>query len=846
MAEEPRATSIAERIAALKLQSAGNIPVNNNVPPAANKSSTAPSVQRPRPPPPPRPSVPSRPDRSQTSSVPPAADQVPTSNGIGNRPNGPTNGATNRPALPSRSSTQYGASPPPLPNRTPSDRPSPALPPRRPSEAPSQTGFDRSRRGSTDSQSSVATTRSSVSGISNATSYTSQGGPRVKAPEYNPAELPALPPKRTKEEKEAADRKYNGLRPALRSSTSTPKVSQVQQGTTPPPPVPRQQAVAPPPLPGRTNSIPQAQMLAIEAPRPQSRPELPARVPSVTVPAKAEPTLPAPPKRSALDFGMNKATNEAPQVPAARPVSSQPVNGAPPPIPTSSKPDLAALQASKPKLNGATAPAPAAPQAGPIAISSYAQFSQILSSHRIVVSDFYADWCGPCRNFAPDYERLSMEYSRPNQIAFIKINTDHNKDIAQAYQIQCWPTIFIFESGREIEKFEGANEWGIVSTVKETARKARINLAAPVSAPAAPAATPSVQSSCMHCRDFSGPDNHSARFPRESLPSQDLGWLAQQLTAPFPSHTDKARAIFTWLHHNIAYDVVSFFGNNVKPSTPQNTLASGLAVCEGYAGLFAALAMKAGMEAVVVGGDGKGFGYTELQPGQPIPPQTSNHAWNAVRIDGGAWKLIDACWGAGIVQGAGQPYVKRFAPERFTQTNESFGLDHFPEDSSKQFRADGRRVTWPEYITGNKDGCGAHFYGGHVAEEGFDKTSFQPNAGKIVLSQQPGPTVRFSFQKICPHWDPDRNGKGPHYLYALAIEALEKDPRNHIPFETNGDVWWCDVPVRDLGKPGQKVTIMAFTSFGGKDGRGLTVQEYKRMKGKTGWGGGFMAAWEIA
>lgn len=102
------------------------------------------------------------------------------------------------------------------------------------------------------------------------------------------------------------------------------------------------------------------------------------------------------------------------------------------------------------------------------------------------------------------------------------------------------------------------------------------------------------------------------------------------------------------------------------------------------------------------------------------------------------------------------------------------------------------------------------------------------------------------FQKICPHWDPDRNGKGRHYLYALAIDALEKDPRNHIPFETNGDVWWCDVPVRDLGRPGQKVTIMAFTSFGGKDGRGLTVQEYRRMKGKAGWGGGYMAAWEVA
>ena len=96
------------------------------------------------------------------------------------------------------------------------------------------------------------------------------------------------------------------------------------------------------------------------------------------------------------------------------------------------------------------------------------------------------------------------------------------------------------------------------------------------------------------------------------MPSLD--WLATQLTSPFPSQTDKARAIFTWLHHNIDYDVVAFFGNNVQGSTPASTLNTGLAVCEGYAGLYAALATKAGMESIVVGGHGKG----ELPP--PVFP----------------------------------------------------------------------------------------------------------------------------------------------------------------------------------------------------------------------------------
>lgn len=158
---------------------------------------------------------------------------------------------------------------------------------------------------------------------------------------------------------------------------------------------------------------------------------------------------------------------------------------------------------------------------------------------------------------------------------------------------------------------------------------------------------PGAPGSCLICRDFSGPDQHAARFPREHLPSSDVGWLAHQLCSPFPSATDKARTIFTWLHHNVDYDVHSFFNGTISPTTPEKTITSGLAVCEGYAGLFAALALKAGLQALVVSGDGKGFGHTPLEPGQSVPAFESNHAWNAVCIDNGEWKLIDPCWGAG-------------------------------------------------------------------------------------------------------------------------------------------------------------------------------------------------------
>lgn len=161
-----------------------------------------------------------------------------------------------------------------------------------------------------------------------------------------------------------------------------------------------------------------------------------------------------------------------------------------------------------------------------------------------------------------------------------------------------------------------------------------------------PSSPTPASSVCMVCRDFSAPDNHARLFPRQQVTSLQL--LAQQLTAPFPSLTDKARAICTWLHHNIDYNVQDFFGGNIKGSTPQSTLSTGLAVCEGYAALFTNLATYAGLESIVITGHGKGYGFRPLAPGSPLPPFDGNHAWNAVKLDNNEWRLVDPCWYSGL------------------------------------------------------------------------------------------------------------------------------------------------------------------------------------------------------
>jgi Transglutaminase-like superfamily len=300
------------------------------------------------------------------------------------------------------------------------------------------------------------------------------------------------------------------------------------------------------------------------------------------------------------------------------------------------------------------------------------------------------------------------------------------------------------------------------------------------------------------------------------------------------------------LHHNIDYDTEAFFAHKVQPSTPASTLRSGLAVCEGYAALFTALATPAGLESVVIGGHGKGYGHTPLRPGAPIPPYSAGHAWNAVRIDNGEWKLIDCCWGAGNVQGAGMPYERNFKPQFFTMDNDEFGASHFPEDRARFHRLDGRPgVSWEEYML---DDVGERVlvYGPATPEHGIGERTFQPALKHIgVHDPAGGPVVRFQFAAVCPHWDNERHGRGKPYVMVLHVEGRDGREPDNVPFQTDGRVWWLDVQRVELGAPGQKVTAFAVTSFDGRDGRAVGIEEFKRRKGRVAMGFGGVAMWEL-
>ncbi|KAL8386999.1 hypothetical protein RB595_010235 [Gaeumannomyces hyphopodioides] len=105
-------------------------------------------------------------------------------------------------------------------------------------------------------------------------------------------------------------------------------------------------------------------------------------------------------------------------------------------------------------------------------IESTAQWRQVLGSSSIVITDFYADWCGPCKMIAPTFESLSTKFSKPNKIAFCKVDVDSQREIAQQYSVSAMPTFLILRNGTVIDTIRGANPPALTAAVEKAVKLA--------------------------------------------------------------------------------------------------------------------------------------------------------------------------------------------------------------------------------------------------------------------------------------------------------------------------------------------------------------------------------------
>ena len=84
----------------------------------------------------------------------------------------------------------------------------------------------------------------------------------------------------------------------------------------------------------------------------------------------------------------------------------------------------------------------------------------VLTSKGRVAVDFWAEWCGPCKQVAPILEALAEDF--PEQITIYKVNADDNSGLTAELKISSIPTIIVYEDGKETKRITGAKPRGIL------------------------------------------------------------------------------------------------------------------------------------------------------------------------------------------------------------------------------------------------------------------------------------------------------------------------------------------------------------------------------------------------
>ena len=87
-------------------------------------------------------------------------------------------------------------------------------------------------------------------------------------------------------------------------------------------------------------------------------------------------------------------------------------------------------------------------------IATNTSFDGLLESEKLIIVDFWATWCGPCRMLSPLLDEVEEEMS--DKITVVKVNVDDADEIAMRYRIMSIPTLLFFKNGQIVDKTVGA------------------------------------------------------------------------------------------------------------------------------------------------------------------------------------------------------------------------------------------------------------------------------------------------------------------------------------------------------------------------------------------------------
>jgi thioredoxin 1 len=100
----------------------------------------------------------------------------------------------------------------------------------------------------------------------------------------------------------------------------------------------------------------------------------------------------------------------------------------------------------------------------PVAVESATELDDLVASHEVVLVDFYADWCGPCKMLEPVVETLAEE----TDATVAKVDVDVNQQLASTYGVRGVPTLVLFADGTQVEEVVGVQPEGQLRSLVES------------------------------------------------------------------------------------------------------------------------------------------------------------------------------------------------------------------------------------------------------------------------------------------------------------------------------------------------------------------------------------------
>ena len=92
-------------------------------------------------------------------------------------------------------------------------------------------------------------------------------------------------------------------------------------------------------------------------------------------------------------------------------------------------------------------------QETPVMELNSSNFSDALLKNKLLLVDFWAEWCGPCKSMHPIFSRMAKKY---DHVRFARVNVDNSQDIAAKFNVQSIPTFIMFKNGENVQQMVGA------------------------------------------------------------------------------------------------------------------------------------------------------------------------------------------------------------------------------------------------------------------------------------------------------------------------------------------------------------------------------------------------------